>query len=169
MRADEAKVIADFLLATLESEIGATTGVFGAVPADKLAYCPDPRSMSALALLRHITLEDEWFLNAIADGEFTAVPDASDVCAVMTPADAVTRYQDRIPAAIARVRALSGVDLLREVDLLGMVRMPALNFLSLTLRHSAHHRGQLSAYLRPMGAKVPPIYGPSADTQIAAA
>ena len=130
MRADEAKVIADFLLATVESEIGATTGVFSAVPAEKLTYCPDPRSMSAIALLRHITLEDEWFLNAVADGEFTAVPDASDVCGVMTPADAVTRYQARIPAAIARVRALSGADLLREVDLLGMVRMPALNFLS---------------------------------------
>jgi uncharacterized damage-inducible protein DinB len=26
-----------------------------------------------------------------------------------------------------------------------------------------HHRGQISSYLRPMGAKVPSIYGPSAD------
>jgi uncharacterized damage-inducible protein DinB len=29
--------------------------------------------------------------------------------------------------------------------------------------HSVHHRGQLSAYLRPMGAKVPSIYGESYD------
>ncbi len=28
-----------------------------------------------------------------------------------------------------------------------------------------HHRGQLATYLRAMGAKVPSIYGPSADTQ----
>ncbi|HXF29627.1 MAG TPA: DinB family protein [Chlamydiales bacterium] len=28
-----------------------------------------------------------------------------------------------------------------------------------------HHRGQLSTHLRPMGGKVPSIYGPSADTQ----
>jgi uncharacterized damage-inducible protein DinB len=28
-----------------------------------------------------------------------------------------------------------------------------------------HHRGQLSAYLRPMGGTVPAIYGPSADTR----
>jgi uncharacterized damage-inducible protein DinB len=27
-----------------------------------------------------------------------------------------------------------------------------------------HHRGQLSTYLRPMGGKVPSIYGPSGDT-----
>jgi uncharacterized damage-inducible protein DinB len=26
-----------------------------------------------------------------------------------------------------------------------------------------HHRGQLSVYLRPMGGKVPSIYGPSGD------
>ena len=28
-----------------------------------------------------------------------------------------------------------------------------------------HHRGQLTAYLRPMGGKVPGVYGPSADDQ----
>ena len=31
------------------------------------------------------------------------------------------------------------------------------------IRHTVHHRGQLSAYLRPMGSKVPQIYGGSAD------
>ena len=29
--------------------------------------------------------------------------------------------------------------------------------------HLAHHRGQMTVYLRLMGAKVPAIYGPSAD------
>jgi uncharacterized damage-inducible protein DinB len=33
------------------------------------------------------------------------------------------------------------------------------------VRHGVHHRGQLSAYLRPMGAKVPSIYGPSGDSK----
>jgi uncharacterized damage-inducible protein DinB len=28
-----------------------------------------------------------------------------------------------------------------------------------------HHRGQMSVYIRPMGGKVPSIYGPSADSQ----
>jgi len=31
--------------------------------------------------------------------------------------------------------------------------------------HVVHHRGQLSSYLRPMGGKVPAIYGPSADAE----
>jgi len=32
------------------------------------------------------------------------------------------------------------------------------------MHHSIHHRGQLSMYLRPMGAQVPSIYGESYDT-----
>ncbi len=34
-----------------------------------------------------------------------------------------------------------------------------------TILHWAHHRGQMTVYLRLMGAKVPAIYGPSADDQ----
>jgi uncharacterized damage-inducible protein DinB len=39
-----------------------------------------------------------------------------------------------------------------------------IGYLSMALRHSIHHRGQLSSYARAMGGKVPQIYGPSADT-----
>ena len=164
MRPEEAKLVADFLLSNIEAEIPATVGVFGAVPPNQLEYRPDALSKSALGLLRHIALEDEWFLNSVADGQFTPPPDDSDACGIATPQDAVARYQQRMPAAIAKVRGLSGEQLVKDVDLLGMIRMPAVQFLSLMMRHSAHHRGQLSAYLRPMGAKVPSIYGPTADT-----
>ena len=34
-----------------------------------------------------------------------------------------------------------------------------------TINHWAHHRGQLTVYLRLQDAKVPAIYGPSADDQ----
>ena len=34
-----------------------------------------------------------------------------------------------------------------------------------TINHWAHHRGQMTVYLRLMGAKVPALYGPSADDQ----
>ena len=60
---------------------------------------------------------------------------------------------------------MSGEQLVGSIDLLGMIQMPALNFLSMAVKHSVHHRGQLSSYLRAMGGKVPGIYGPSADTQ----
>ena len=34
-----------------------------------------------------------------------------------------------------------------------------------TINHWVHHRGQMTVYLRLMGAKVPALYGPSADDQ----
>jgi uncharacterized damage-inducible protein DinB len=82
----------------------------------------------------------------------------------MTPTDAVGFYNERIPRAIGRVRALSPDALVRPIDFFGNM-LPAVVILSIMVRHSVHHRGQLSTYLRPMGGKVPPIYGPSADTQ----
>jgi uncharacterized damage-inducible protein DinB len=164
MEPHEAKVVANFLIGDVENEMQTTLRVFGAVPHGKLDYQPDPVSKTALGLLRHITLEDERVLNGTADGAFVPPRDESDACGIMSPDDAIARYKDRIPAAIARVRAMSGEHLCAQLDYFGQLRMPALGFLSLMLKHSVHHRGQLSAYLRAMGGKVPDIFGPSADT-----
>ena len=164
MEPHEAKVVANFLIGDVENEMQTTLRVFGVVPHGKVDYQPDPVSKTALGLLRHITLEDERVLNGTADGAFVPPFDESDACGIMTPDDAIARYKDRIPAAIARVRAMSGEHLCAQLDYFGQLQMPALGFLSLMLKHSVHHRGQLSAYLRAMGGKVPDIFGPSADT-----
>ena len=55
-----------------------TMRVIEAVPNDHLDYRPDSKSKTGLGLVRHITLEDEWLLNCIANGEFTPPPDDSD-------------------------------------------------------------------------------------------
>ena len=165
MDAKEVKTVADFLIADFENEMPTTLRVFEAAPAGQLDHRPDAKSKTGLGLIRHITLEDEWLLNCIANGEFTPPPDDSDACGIMNPTDAVARYKEKVPAALARVRAMSGEQLARVIDLFGMVQAPGVNFLAMTIKHSVHHRGQLSTYLRPMGGKVPGIYGPSADTQ----
>ena len=165
MDSNETKTVADFLAADFENEMQTTLRIIGAVPNGRLDYRPDSKSKTALGLVRHITLEDEWLLNCIANGEFTPPPDDSDACGIMNPADAVARYKEKVPAALSRVRALPGDKLTKVIDLLGMVQMPGINFLAMAAKHSVHHRGQLSTYLRPMGSKIPGIYGPSADTQ----
>jgi uncharacterized damage-inducible protein DinB len=49
-----------------------------------------------------------------------------------------------------------------------VLEQPRHEMLRDTINHWAHHRGQMTVYLRLMGAKVPAIYGPSADdTQFA--
>ena len=165
MGPEKAKTVADFLIGDFENEMQTTLHVIEAVPNDHLDYRPDAKSKTGLGLVRHITLEDEWLLNCIANGEFTPPPDDSDACGIMSPADAVARYKEKVPVALDRVRAMSGEKLAQVIDLLGMIQAPGVNFLAMAIKHSVHHRGQLSSYLRAMGGKVPGIYGPSADTQ----
>jgi uncharacterized damage-inducible protein DinB len=62
------------------------------------------------------------------------------------------------------VAKLSNEQLIKIVDFRGMFQLPAVMFLNFVLHHTVHHRGQLSTYLRPMGAKVPAIYGESYDS-----
>lgn len=165
MDSNETKTVADFLIADYANEMQTTLRVLGAVPDGNPDYRPDPKAKTTLGLVRHIVLEDEWLLNSIANGEFTTPPDDSDACGIMTSADAVARYKEKVPAALDRVRAVPGEKLASVIDLLGMIQAPGIAFLAMSIKHSVHHRGQLSTYLRPMGGKVPGIYGPSADTQ----
>ena len=161
----ETKIVADFLVADFENEMQMTLRLIQAVPNSHLDYRPEAKSKTGLGLVRHITLEDEWLMNSIANGQFTPPPDDSDACGIMNPSDAVARYKQKVPAALDRVRAMSGEKLTNVIDMFGMIKMPGVNFLALAIKHSVHHRGQLSTYLRPMGGKVPGLYGPSADTQ----
>ena len=165
MDPNEAKTVAGFLIADFENEMQTTLRVIEAVPHSRLDYQPDAKSKTAVGLVRHITLEDEWLLDCIASAEFAPPPDDSDACGIMNPAAAAARYRERIPAALGRVRALSGDQLANVIDMFGIYQAPAVAFLAMTIKHSIHHRGQLSTYLRPMGGAVPGIYGPSADTR----
>ena len=164
MGSQDTKIVADFLIADFENEIPTTLRVLEAVPGSRLDYRPDAKSKTGLGLVRHIALEDEWILNCIANGVFTPPPDDSDACGIRTPAEAVARYKEGVPAALHRVRAMSGEQLTKVLDLLGMIQAPGINLLAMAAKHSVHHRGQLSTYLRAMGGKVPGIYGPTADT-----
>lgn len=164
MSPEQAKTVAEFLVADFENEMATTMRVLEAVPSENLDYQPDGKSKTGIGLVRHITLEDEWLLDSIVKGEFAPPPDDSDACGIMTPADAVAQYKERVLPALARVSAMSGDDLTKIINLFDMLKMPAVNFISLALKHSVHHRGQLSSYLRAMGGSVPGIYGPSADT-----
>ena len=165
MNVADAKVVANFLIADFEHEMQTTLRVLEAVPNEHLDYRPDAKSKTGLGLLRHIALEDEWLLNCIANGAFTPPPDDSDACGVMSPADAAARYKAKVPAALERVRELPGEALAGTLNLFDMMKAPGVSFLAMAVKHSVHHRGQLSTYLRAMGGKVPGIYGPSADTQ----
>lgn len=165
MTPDQAKLIANYTLADYETEIPATKRVIAAVPAGRKAYAPSEKCMTALALAWHVASAEVFFLNGVIDGEFkggeSAMPDN-----IKSAADVLAWYDANQPATLEKAKALSGDALAKTVDFFGVWQAPAVTFLTLMVKHGSHHRGQLSAYLRPMGAKVPSIYGPSADTPI---
>ncbi len=102
------------------------------------------------------------FLDSIADMKFTF---AEKVRADKPTniADLVAWYDREMKRGIARVRAMSPAQLAAPVDFAGMFNLPAAFYLGFLNNHSIHHRGELATYLRPMGSKVPSIYGGSYD------
>ncbi len=162
MSPEQAKGMAEFFLSVIEHETQTNKTIIGAVPEDQRDYRPHEVSRSALELARHMVGSDVWFADAVANGEF-ARPDEATETAITTVGDALKIYDEQLPAALEKVKGLTGEQLAKEVSMMGVFSEPAVIYLSFLIRHSVHHRGQLSAYLRPMGAKVPSIYGGSAD------
>ena len=72
-------------------------------------------------------------------------------------------YNREVPARIKALRELPAEKLTQVVDFFGMMQQPNAAYLGIATNHGIHHRGQLAAYLRAMGSKVPSIYGGSAD------
>jgi uncharacterized damage-inducible protein DinB len=159
MTSENAKGMRDFLLGQLREEFATTRKVLAAVPAETSSYKPSEKCMSGLQLSSHIALAEAFFLRGVINGKFEWQPqDFADPSAVLA------FYDANVPALFDQLAAVSGEQLALPVTFAGWTQ-PAVNYLVLDLKHGIHHRGQLSAYLRPMGAKVPGIYGPSGDTE----
>ena len=170
MNADEAKFLADYLAGLIERESDATAKVLEAVPDSGKDYKPDAKSRTAWELTTHLATADVWFLQSVIDGAFRWDPEGAKQAAAQfgSVKDVVAFYKRELPARLATLRALPGEKLAAPVDFFGMMQQPAAWYIGMANNHSTHHRGQLAAYLRAMGSKVPDIYGPSADSKEAA-
>lgn len=161
MNADQAKMYLGFFLQTIEMESATTRKVLAAVPEDRKGYKPDEKAKTGGELAWHIATAEVWFLNGINNGEFDMSGEGP--AAPSTVAGVVDWYDQNLKSALDKLKGLTGEQLAKPLPFFGMPPMPAVMYLSFLTHHSAHHRGQLSAYLRPMGSKVPSIYGGSAD------
>jgi uncharacterized damage-inducible protein DinB len=165
MDQNQAQFLAQYLCQLWEDEIDATCKVLAAVPDDKRGYRPDEKSRSAWELASHIATSDVWFVDSIVAGSFVFDPAVAKARESLfgSVQDVVAYYKKEFPAAIGRVRAMPADKLAATVDFFGMMQKPGVTYLGFANNHSVHHRGQLAAYLRAMGSKVPAIYGASAD------
>jgi uncharacterized damage-inducible protein DinB len=151
-------------LSAYANEHPLTKGVIASIPADKADYRPDAIVKSAIDLAWHIVAAEHRFLEGVASGAFD-YGNSTRPESVRTPMDVVQWYSEKFAADCERLKATTGEKLLVPIDFRGLFKLPAIVYLQSGLSHTIHHRGQLSMYLRPMGAKVPSIYGESFDAR----
>jgi uncharacterized damage-inducible protein DinB len=153
----------DFYKNRFGIENALTRNILKAIPTDKLDYRPHERSPS--------TGQIAW---TIVRGLYIRVDVAgqgfSDVIRDPHPAfkEIVERFEDMSRRHTAQLESFTAEQWARVAQLRagGQIALegPAADIVWLFHFDEIHHRGQLSTYLRPMGAKVPSIYGASGDS-----
>jgi uncharacterized damage-inducible protein DinB len=141
--------------------------VMNALPADRLDYRPHPKSRSAAEMVTHLAREQEMLVRMIDDGKIdykdSRAEDFGEMRALWTKSTAELRD---------RLKTLDEAGWNRPVrfyrDGKQVNETTTSEMLWGFLLDMIHHRGQLSTYIRPMGGRVPSIYGPSADSPPAA-
>jgi uncharacterized damage-inducible protein DinB len=157
----------DVMLDGLAHEMQTTSKVIAAIPDGRRDYKPDPKARTAWDLAWHLVTVEIQFMEEIAEGRFSMEPRYKD--APKTVAEMGAWYEKNFTRGLERVRAMTPEQLLTQIDFYGAFNLPAMFYLGFVNNHSIHHRGELATYLRPMGSKVPSIYGPSADEEWKAA
>ena len=163
LQPEHALLLRDSALRSYKSEQPVTQRVIEAIPLDKGHFKMDDAGKTALDLAWHIVGAEHKFQDFVVTGIFDLTPTPRP--AHLDNSAAIARwYADTAAADLERVSAVPAEALVKVIDFRGLFKFPAVNFLQVGLNHSIHHRGQLTMYLRPMGAKVPPIYGESYDS-----
>ena len=153
----------EFCIKSRKAEFPAFVRVLKALPGDKLDYRPDPKARTAAELAWVMAAEEAALLKLLETGTVEwkdeKPPSTVDeiVAAYESNATAVTEQLEKLDEAgwQKKGKFMMGGETAWESTIDGFVW----GFLF----DAVHHRGQLSTYLRPMGGKVPSIYGPSAD------
>jgi uncharacterized damage-inducible protein DinB len=138
--------------------------VLAAIPEDGLQYRPHERSPSTQDIVWTLTKELRSCLDAAT--QFRAEWQGGPAPSLDEMRSTFERWSNELTDVVARMddaawnRTAEFYFNGRKVN-----EMPVSQFLWYILFDAIHHRGQLSTYLRPIGAKVPAIYGPSGDSR----
>lgn len=164
--------LVEHFLDELRRETERTRHALEAVPEGHDDWKPHEKSMPFGRLANLCAMMPGWFALVIKQDELDLTPAPGhgqfQQPPARTPADLVALLNKSASDGQAALTGTSDDFLLTTKWRLkagGQVAMEQLRYIVLreTFTHLAHHRGQLTVYLRLLGAKVPSIYGPSAD------
>jgi uncharacterized damage-inducible protein DinB len=146
-----------------KAELPAFQKVLKAVPQDGSDYRPDPKARTGRELA-WVLAQEEAALVALLD---TGTVEWKDEKPPARMEAIVTAFEKSAALVNERLERLDDAGWEKKARFLmggGAAWEDTMRqFLWGFLFDAIHHRGQLSTYLRPMGGKVPSIYGPSAD------
>ncbi len=162
--------LTEFLLAELDREVERSRRALEQVPEGKYDWKPHEKSMIFGYLANMVATIPTWVAMEITQDELDVAPaDGSNMEQKrMDTSDALLDALDKAAAdARSALEKTTDEHLLTSWRLLarGQVVMESPRYVMIqdTINHWVHHRGQMTVYLRLMGAKVPALYGPSAD------
>lgn len=161
--ADFAAGFRGMMLDGLINEMQIAKKVIQAIPEAKKEWRPEPNARTAWELAWHIASTDVWFLNGIADRNFPKEEHGDTSTQPKTIAELGAWYEREFKKGLKRVEGMNPQQLAQMLSFMGAFNLPAFAYLQFLNNHLIHHRGQLATYLRPMGSKVPSIYGGSFD------
>jgi uncharacterized damage-inducible protein DinB len=142
------------------SETNKVASVWRAFDEGVLTFRPHPKSQSVAEIFKHELLSARRFF-----GGFLGLPEPDAAAVVpdpLTVESAVARLGDLARARLPRLATQSRAWWDTNVKFFDVERARTWVFWRRVL-HTAHHRTQLTVYLRLLDRAVPPIYGPTAD------
>ena len=157
----------DILLPEYDREIATTRAVIDAAHELDLTWRPDARARTLGELVTHVADIPAW-TSIVMTREGYDVADTPDTQQAGVLATMLDRFDTSASAGrtalVGRIDGELTADWKLERRGHLVFTLPRVSvFRVLVLNHLIHHRGQLSVYLRMRGARVPSIYGPTAD------
>ena len=162
--------LTEFLRSELDREVERSRKALEQVPDGKYNWKPHERSMIFGYLADMVATIPTWITMEIERDELDIAP-AEGRGTKQAPKETSAELLKALDEAAAQARnaleKTSDEHLMTNWKLLAqgkvVIESPRYEMIQETINHWAHHRGQMTVYLRLMGAKVPALYGPSAD------
>ncbi|RJQ15931.1 hypothetical protein C4573_07310 [Candidatus Woesearchaeota archaeon] len=154
----------EMFLKTWETEYQTTLKVLKAYPQERQEYKPNEKSKSAKELAWVFAAEEQAVIPGVIAGN---IDWASMAKTPETMKEALHEYE-KIHKEMVKLFEDTPEETFKQtmkffVAPKKMGDVPRMQVLWMILMDQVHHRGQFSVYLRLVGAKVPSIYGPTAD------
>jgi uncharacterized damage-inducible protein DinB len=164
--------LTEFFLAEMEREVERSRRALEQVPEGKYDWKPHEKSMIFGYLADMVATIPTWITMEIKQDELDVAPAEGHQTKQKqkeTKEDLLKALDEAAADARAALEGTTDEHLATSWRLLArgnvVMEAPRQVMIQDTINHWAHHRGQMTVYLRLMGAKVPALYGPSADDQ----